>query len=160
MHQDFNAASQTFNLLMQASGRSGRASKAGRVFIQAFNSDHYVLKAVLKQDYNYYYNIEMNYRHKLNYPPYSHLMELIVSDMNEERLHKSLSYLMEMISPLNIKIYKPVELNKIKDTSRYRIMLMDKNGRALLDTVWGIIDEYLKGPYSKIKIQMDPLYLE
>ena len=37
---------------------------------------------------------------------------------------------------------------------------MDKNGRALLDTVWGIIDEYLKGPYSKIKIQMDPLYLE
>ena len=160
MHQDFNAASQTFNLLMQASGRSGRASKAGRVFIQAFNSDHYVLKAVLKQDYNYYYNIEMNYRHKLNYPPYSHLMELIVSDMNEERLHKSLSYLMEMISPLNIKIYKPVELNKIKDTYRYRIMLMDKNGRALLDTVWGIIDEYLKGPYSKIKIQMDPLYLE
>ena len=160
VHQDFNAASQTFNLLMQASGRSGRASKAGRVFIQAFNSDHYVLKAVLKQDYNYYYNIEMNYRHKLNYPPYSHLMELIVSDMNEERLHKSLSYLMEMISPLNIKIYKPVELNKIKDTYRYRIMLMDKNGRALLDTVWGIIDEYLKGPYSKIKIQMDPLYLE
>ena len=83
---------------------------------------------------------------------------LVVEDIVDSG--RTLSYLMEMISPLNIKIYKPVELNKIKDTYRYRIMLMDKNGRALLDTVWGILDVYLKGPYSKIKIQMDPLYLE
>ena len=62
MHQDFNATNLTFNLLMQASGRSGRSINNGKVIIQAFNPEHYVLKAVLKQDYDFYYNISQYYQ--------------------------------------------------------------------------------------------------
>ena len=39
-------------------------------------------------------------------------------------------------------------------------MLMDKNGIYLLNTMWNIIDEYLMNNNAKIKIEMDPLYLE
>ena len=160
MHQDFNATNLTFNLLMQASGRSGRALNNGKVIIQAFNPDHYVLKAVLKQDYEYYYNIEMNYRYKLNYPPYSHILELIIYDSNPDKVNKSVTYISSQIETLTSKKYRPVQLSKIKDIYRTRIMLMDKNGIYLLNTMWNIIDEYLMNNNAKIKIEMDPLYLE
>ena len=78
MHQDYNSAKMTFDLLMQASGRSGRADSMGKVIIQAFNVDHYAIKAVISHDYSYFYNIEMNYRQKTAYPPYSHLIEIIL----------------------------------------------------------------------------------
>ncbi len=64
MHQDYNSAKLTFDLLMQASGRSGRAESSGKVIIQAFNEDHYTLKDVINHDYGYFYNIEMGYRSK------------------------------------------------------------------------------------------------
>jgi primosomal protein N' (replication factor Y) len=91
MHQDYNSAKVTFDLLMQASGRSGRADHPGKVLIQAFNPDHYAIKAVLSQDYTYFYNIEMNYRNKTKYPPYSHIIEILLSDNDEDKIKESVA---------------------------------------------------------------------
>ena len=102
----------------------------------------------------------MNYRYKLQYPPYSHIMELIIYDLNPEKVDRSVAFLNDKIESLTSKKYRPVKLGKIKDIYRTRIMLMDKNGIYLLDTMWNIIDEYLKTNNAKIKIEMDPLYLE
>ncbi len=160
-HQDYNAAKLTFDLLMQASGRSGRANDKGLVIIQAFNSEHYVLKAVLKQDFDYFYNIEMNYRYKSKYPPYSHLLSIIVSCENIDHLKASVNFLNGLLNDLPYKHYRPIELNKIKGKSRVRILITNQNLNPLINDVWGIIDKYLnqKGMAS-IKIDIDPLYLE
>lgn len=160
-HQDYNAAKLTFDLLMQASGRSGRADNKGEVIIQAFNPEHYVLKAVKRQDYEYFYNIEMKYRSKTKYPPYNHLLEIIISDSNIEHINKSLSFLEDKLNNLEYKHYRPIELNKIKGLNRYRILILNKDLRVLIDDIWKIIEEYLtlKG-MSSIKIDVDPLYLE
>ena len=161
MHQDYNSAKTTFDLLMQSSGRSGRANDSGKVIIQAFNTEHYAIKAVLKQDYNYFYNIEMNYRNKSNYPPYSHIIELLISDENYTRLNKSLDFLNSRIDKLSFKHYKPCELSKIKKQHRYRILIIDKDILNLLKQLHIIIDEYLsKQNMSHIKVDIDPLYLE
>ena len=161
MHQDYNSSKVTFDLLMQASGRSGRANSSGKVIIQAFNTEHYAIKSVIKQDYNYFYNIEMNYRSKTNYPPYSHIVELLISDENTSRLTRSVTYLDNSISKLDSKIYKPYELTKIKRQHRYRILILDKDLLKLLQNLHIIIDEYLKQKnMSHIKVDIDPLYLE
>lgn len=160
-HQDYNAAKLTFDLLMQASGRSGRADNKGLVIIQAFNKDHYVIKAVLRQDYEYFYNIEMNYRYKTNYPPYSHLLSIILSDENIEHLDNSTKYLNNLLNDLPYKHYRPLELSKIKGKNRMRILISNNNLNPLINDVWVIIEKYLhtKGMVS-IKIDIDPLYLE
>ena len=161
MHQDYNSAKTTFDLLMQASGRSGRADSDGKVIIQAFNTEHYAIKAVINQDYNYFYRIEMNYRNKTNYPPYSHIVEILLSDDNQERLNKSIKYLDLKTDGLDIKKYKPYELPKIKKQLRYRILLIDKDMLKLLQQLHIIIDEYLNTKnLSHIKVDIDPLYLE
>lgn len=160
-HQDYNAAKLTFDLLMQAAGRSGRAESMGKVIIQAFNPDHYVLKAVYNQDYDYFYKIEMNYRSKTSYPPYSHLLELMIYDTNNEHIDKSLTFLKERLDKLPYKHYRPSDLPRIKGNYRYRILIANKQLNVLIDDIWKIIDEYLKeNKMAKIKIDVDPLYLE
>ena len=160
-HQDYNAAKLTFDLLMQASGRSGRADNKGLVIIQAFNVDHYVIKAVLKQDFEYFYNIEMNYRYKTSYPPYSHLLSIVLADENIEYLNNSVKFLNGLLNDLPYKHYRPLELSKIKGKNRIRILIANSNLNPLINDVWVIIDKYLnkKGMVS-IKIDIDPLYLE
>lgn len=161
MRQDYNCAKLTFDLLMQASGRSGRANQKGKVIIQAFNVDHYVLKAVLAQDYNYFYNIEMNYRHKLAYPPYSHILEIIISDTNENKLNRSTSYIFNLVKDLNFKVYKPINLSKINGLYRSRIMLLNKDMISMINETWKILDVYLKQKnMSKIKVDIDPLFID
>ena len=161
MHQDYNSAKVTFDLLMQASGRSGRAKDKGKVLIQAFNTEHYALKAVLNQDYNYFYNIEMNYRNKTKYPPYSHIIEIMLSDLSENRLNKSIDYMYSLISELPYKNYKPYELNKIMKMHRSRILLMDKDIKSMLNDLSKVIDEYInKTNLSSVKIDVDPLFIE
>lgn len=160
-HQDYNSAKLTFDLLMQASGRSGRADNKGLVLIQAFNIEHYVLKAVLKQDYDYFYRIEMNYRHKTLYPPYAHLLAIFISCENKELLDSSVDYLMELVDKLPYKHYRPLELNRIKGKHRTRILISNDKLNPLINDVWDIIDKYLKQKgRASIKVDIDPLYLE
>lgn len=160
MHQDYNSSKLTFDLLMQASGRSGRADYDGKCIIQAFNPEHFVLKSVVNQSYEYFYNIEMNYRNKLSYPPYSHIIEILISDINEKRLENSTKYINIKLSKLNIKIYKPVLLPRINGLYRNRILVLNKDMKPMIDGIWNIVNDYLKEKgMSKIKIDVDPLYL-
>ena len=161
MHQDYNSAKVTFDLLMQASGRSGRADHEGRVLIQAFNPDHYVIKAVLLQDYSYFYNIEMNYRNKTSYPPYSHIIEIMLSDIDERRIRNCADQLYDSLKDLPFKTYRPYELGKIKKQLRYRILIMGKDLLAMLKSTHAAIDAYIANRNtSRVKIDVDPLYLE
>ena len=161
MHQDYNSAKVTFDLLMQASGRSGRADDKGKVLIQAFNTEHYALKAVLNQDYNYFYNIEMNYRNKTKYPPYSHIVEIILSDTNEDRLDRSVNRMSELLEPLKYRKYRPYSLNRIQKLYRTRILIMDRDLIGIINDLQAIIDTYTsESNLSHVKIDVDPLYLE
>lgn len=161
MHQDYNAAKLTFDLLMQASGRSGRSEIDGKVLIQAFNVEHYVLKAVLKQDYNYFYNIEMNYRHRGHYPPYSHIIAIYLSDTSLERLNKSKDIFNELIDACPYRKYPLTSINKLNRVHRLRILVMDADLTAVLRYLTGLINEYLnKKNVSNIKVDINPTYLE
>ncbi|MBQ3295182.1 MAG: primosomal protein N' [Erysipelotrichaceae bacterium] len=161
MHQDYNSAKMTFDLLMQASGRSGRANEKGKVLIQAFNTEHYALKAVLNQDYNYFYNIEMNYRNKTKYPPYSHIVEIILSDTSEDRLDRSVEYMSKLLEPLKYRKYRPYVLSRIQKLYRTRILIMDKDLIGIINDLQGIIETYSStSSLSHVKIDVDPLYLE
>ena len=52
---DFRSSENTFSLLSQVAGRSGRNSKEGHVVIQTFNPDHYAIKLASKHDYLSFY---------------------------------------------------------------------------------------------------------
>lgn len=74
---NFRASERTFDLLVQAAGRSGRGEKKGKVIIQTYNPTNYAILNAAKQDYISFYNEEIKYRKMLNYPPFGHLLKIL-----------------------------------------------------------------------------------
>lgn len=70
------AAEQTFNLITQCAGRAGRNLEQGRVILQTYNTEHYVILTAAKQDYDAFYQQELEYRRTLHYPPFTRLMKI------------------------------------------------------------------------------------
>lgn len=156
---DYRSIETTFNLIMQASGRSGRHKK-GEVYLQVYEKNHYVIKAVIKQDYDYFFNIEMNNRHKLLNPPYSYIIAIYISSINIDKCLNAINYLKDKLNQASINYLEPNELTRINNLNRYRIILKTKNLEALKNNVYNIVKEfYAFGHNVNIKIDVNPFYL-
>ena len=81
---DFRSSERTFQLLCQVAGRAGRGVKAGKVIIQTYSPDNYIIETAARHDYLGFYYKEIDYRRRYNYPPFSQLVRLVFSHTNEE----------------------------------------------------------------------------
>ncbi len=70
------APERTFSLLTQVAGRAGRSSLGGRVILQTFQPEHYVIQAAARHDVDGFYFRELDERRRLGYPPFSRLVRL------------------------------------------------------------------------------------
>ncbi len=155
---DFRSCEVTFDLLMHASGRSGRANKQGEVVIQVYDESHYAVTCAAKQDYVSFFKNEMKFRHIGNYPPYSYFISLTVYSLSEEKAEETALWLKNALHG-NFKVIGVVKLLKIKDQYRSRILLKGKDLdemrneiRKLLDT-----DENRK---KNIHIDVNPMVID
>ena len=94
---DFRSSERTFQLLTQVAGRAGRADKKGEVLIQTFNPDHYAIRLAQAHDYEGFYQLEMDFRRKLNYPPYFYTVQLVISHQDEEKVVKKSYEIMALL---------------------------------------------------------------
>jgi len=78
-------AERTFDLLTQVSGRAGRSSLGGKVVLQTFQPDSYVIQAASGHDYATFYTRELEERRKLGYPPFNRLVRLELRDQDATR---------------------------------------------------------------------------
>ena len=154
---DFRSSENTFSLLDQVAGRSGRSLKEGKVIIQTFNPDHYAIKLVEKHNYLEFYNEEMQIRRKLKYPPYYYLCNIRISgkDTNyllteainiNRSLERNLTSTI-ILGPSNASIFK------MNNTYRYNILLKYKKDDSLIPLLNKILEHYKIN--SKVKIDID-----
>ena len=85
---DYKANQKTFELLHQTSGRAGRSDIKGEVIIQTFNPENYTLKCVVNNDFESFYNYEMDIIRKLKYHPYYYLVSIKVASKYYEEASK------------------------------------------------------------------------
>ena len=157
---DFRSSENTFSLLDQVAGRSGRSNKEGRVIIQTFNPDHYAIKCVEKHDYLNFYNEEMDIRKKLKYPPYYFLCNIRISGKDQNNLvneankiKRSLERNLEntiILGPSSSIIFK---MNNI---FRYNILLKYKKEDNLYDILEKILEHYKSNVSVKVDIDFNP----
>lgn len=76
---DLRARERTFQLLHQVSGRAGRAEKPGLVLVQTRNPDDVVMKALVSNDRNAFYDQEKIFRERAHAPPFGRLAAIILS---------------------------------------------------------------------------------
>ena len=137
---DFRASEKVFQLLYQASGRSGRSQKPGEVVIQTYSPDNIVINNAKKLNISKFYHTTLNEREELNYPPYSWLAKIEVIGSNRIDLISLMDRIafniigkfegLEVLGP------SPCFLEKLKNKFRYQIVfkskkILDPNGAKL-----------------------------
>lgn len=80
---DFRAGERAFALITQTAGRAGRGEKAGQVVVQTYNLEHYAVQSGIHQDYLAFYNEEIALRKAMYYPPFCHLIKLVIQNEDE-----------------------------------------------------------------------------
>ena len=74
---DFRAEERTFQLITQLAGRSGDAP--GRVLVQTFQPDARPIAYAARHDVTRFLDEELERRRELGYPPFGHLVSIVVS---------------------------------------------------------------------------------
>jgi primosomal protein N' (replication factor Y) len=82
---DYTAAERTFQVLTQVAGRAGRSPLGGKVVLQTFQPEHYVIQAAAGHGYREFYRQEMAFRRQLGYPPFMRLVRLEYRHTDGER---------------------------------------------------------------------------
>ena len=143
---NYRAAETTFNMLTQVVGRAGRGDTAGRAMIQTLVPGHNVITMAAKQDYDSFYEMELQLRRMQQYPPFGDLASVIFTGQDEGRvLRGAVKFRDSLNACLRQPDYQkehctalgpaPCAVAKINYNFRYRLSLrcrMDKPLRLLL----------------------------
>ncbi len=142
----YRAAETTFDMLTQVVGRAGRGESAGRAIVQTLVPQHPVLNLAARQDYDSFYELEIEMRRALLSPPFGDAVTIAFSGEEEQRvLQGSGKFRDSLLACLRLPQYAeqrctvlgpaPCPVPKINYHFRYRLTLrcrMDKALRALL----------------------------
>lgn len=157
---DFRSSENTFSLLSQVSGRSGRAEKTGKVMIQTFNQDHYAIKYTKKHDYIGFYEHEMQIRKKLKYPPYYYLCYLRISskdyDLVSKEVKKIKKSLERNLNNMMILGPSPSNIFRVNNVYRYGIILKYKKEDNLRKILQLLINHYKSNKKITLDIDFNP----
>ena len=142
----YRAGETTFNMLTQVVGRAGRGDTPGRAMIQTLVPEHQILNLAARQDYDGFYNLEINLRRVQKAPPFGDLGMITFTGQDEASvLRGAAKFRDSLIACLRQPEYReevcmvlgpaPCVIPKINYNFRHRLTLhcrMTKNLRQLL----------------------------
>ena len=131
---DFRASERAFQLMMQVAGRAGRRNDRGRVVIQTSQPKHPVIRFVASGDYHAMANSELAERRAFGYPPYSHLIRLLMRHEDYNLLyHAAHALATVMRKKFGARVMGPVSaaLEMLRGEHRAEILLKIESGASM-----------------------------
>ena len=135
---DFRSGERTFQLLTQAAGRAGRGTLPGEVVIQTYQPEHYSVQYAAAQDFEGFYEEEMQYREMMGYPPAGSMMAVQFFGTLEPKV-KALAedfadYLKALAKGRRFQVLgaAPAAVSKVKDVFRYVIYVKADRSETLM----------------------------
>ena len=139
---DFRAGERTFSLLTQVVGRAGRGEKTGRAVIQTWTPENEVITAAAAQDYDSFYEQEIQLRRLRGCPPFRDLFLLTASGIQETavlralmKLRRALEQTLAQGEYAGLDLQQlgpaPAAVTKVNNRYRYRLTLSGKNTKQL-----------------------------
>jgi primosomal protein N' (replication factor Y) len=123
---DFRAEERTFQLVTQLAGRSGRDAP-GKVVVQTFQPDATPFAYAVRHDVAGFLAHELARREELGYPPFSHLVTLVVSGPDQGIAQRALREIRAALGDTGASLLGPAPLLRLR--GRYRAQLLAKTDR-------------------------------
>jgi len=125
---DFRAEERTFQLITQLAGRSGRDAP-GRVLVQTFQPDARPIAHAARHDVTRFLAEELERRRSLGYPPFAHLVRIVVTGPELEQVVRALEELKAGIS--GTELLGPAALLRLRGRHRAQLVAKTPRPRAI-----------------------------
>jgi primosomal protein N' (replication factor Y) len=166
---DFRSSERTFQLLTQVAGRTGRGDKGGEVVVQSYTPEHYSIQLAKKHDYASFYEREIESRRATSYPPFSKLVNFLISAEDENKVIKVANKLgelirgrLEIVEEDQVQVLGPVQapLTKIQGKFRWQLIIKGRKLESLRDLSDYSVTELNQMSISenvKVSVDVNPL---
>nr|WP_297274642.1 primosomal protein N' [uncultured Agathobaculum sp.] len=152
--QDYRARERTFSLITQVVGRAGRRFDTGKAVIQTYSPTHPVILTAARQDYEAFYEREMETRQALQCPPVCDLTVLTAVGEVEQQVLASLLSLKTRLQSLMEGQYADVkapvlgpaaaQMVKVMGRYRYHLTMRAQNTARWRALIAGVMREFLQ----------------
>jgi primosomal protein N' (replication factor Y) len=157
---DFRAAERTFQLLTQVVGRAGRGETPGEAVIQTLYPDHYAIRAAAAQDYSAFYEREMDFRSRLQYPPHTSLINVVVKGRSLESAMTAAQRLIDVVRATyrsgRVVGPAPAALSKIKDEYRSQFFIKGRDRAAMRKAIVAALESQ-RELKRRTMVDVDPM---
>ncbi len=160
---DFRADERCFSLITQVCGRAGRGELEGRAVIQTYQPQNTTIRFAKEQNYTAFYQNEISYRRRMQYPPFCDFIYIMVSGEDEELVKQEIQNIDGMLRSEGKPILQcigpaPAPIAKIKNKFRYRILCKVEDAEEFLPLLRKINDEHNAGRMkTSLVIDMNPV---
>jgi primosomal protein N' (replication factor Y) len=156
----YKSNENTFDLISQVSGRSGRSEKNGEVIIQTYNPDHFAITLASNDDYEGFYQEEMQNRLAGRYPPYFYLTMVTVKSIDYELVSKEINKIKTLLETklpdkevIGPSLGVPFKINNLY---RFNIIIKYKKELDLKNVLRDLIEHYKSNYKIKIEVTFNP----
>lgn len=136
---DYRSHERMYQLLYQVIGRSGRSSKIGNAIIQTYQPDNHLIQMATNYQSKKFYNLNLESRKSLQYPPFVRLVRFIFQSKNINKCRDSANKVYKI---LNAKFSNsiigplPCPIERLANQERFHIILKikpEKLKRSLIE---------------------------
>ena len=161
---DFRAAERTFDLLVQVSGRAGRALPDGTVLIQTFRPGNPAIVMAKEGRLEEFYAVELATRRELGFPPFSRLIRIVVRGRNASKAASAITDLAGHIAKRvgdAGELLGPAEcpIARISGSHRSHIILRTTRFGETHERLAAALEDYRAPGGVYLEIDVDPLAL-
>lgn len=159
---DFRAAERTFQLLTQVAGRAGRADLAGEVILQSHLPDHYALRLACAQDYEGFFEREMEFRRTMGYPPSAALVNLVLRSRDPAAAAADADAVARRLregAPGRYRVLGPARapLARLKQEHRFQILLKGDRTSMREAVRRALVERYGETRWPGVAVDVDPV---
>ena len=170
---DYRSSEKTFQLITQVAGRTGRGNKPGRVIVQSYQPEHYAIQYASHHDYTGFFKKELGIRRQFTYPPFSHIIRVLITGQNEKEVVQYAKNMLKWIKDkaaadealnsglLDLGVYE-APIQRINDKYRWQVLIRIHQGIHVKEA-WHRLSESLIHKFYReditVTLDFNPLSL-
>lgn len=156
---DYTASEKAYSNISQVAGRAGRGDLKGRVIIPTSDPDNYILNAIISNDYEKFYEKEIEYRKMFNYPPFLDIILFELSSKDFKILKAEADRLYNILNENNNNLYKVFTprypfVRRINNKYRINILIKTKLSKEVYNQIYTKLNIFNKKKKKELNMSI------
>lgn len=148
---DFRSSESAYQAMMEMAEWAGPASAGGHLVIQTAEPNHHALQAVVRADYDFFLQRELEQRRELGYPPFVEIVKVTFSGSGANAFATDV---IGALQPVSTRILGPVEVATQDGAPALRLLVKCPDSGPVAETLRVILESLPKG--ARMSVDVDP----